>query len=82
MTRVTLAEASANFEKLAASVGASGEPILVSRGRGRKALALVPAALLAAIEDEADARDFRAARAKARREKSVAWPDLKADLGL
>ncbi len=60
MTRVTLEEACGVLPALAERVARDGEPVILSRGR-KKAVALVPADLLEALEDGEDAAAARRA---------------------
>jgi PHD/YefM family antitoxin component YafN of YafNO toxin-antitoxin module len=81
MTRVTLEEARDSLPSLAERVTRERAPVILTRGR-KKPVALVPADLLEALEDAADAEELRAAVAKAEGEPTVAWEDLKAELAL
>ena len=81
MTRFPLAEVSDDLAGLAERVVREGTPIVLTRGR-KKAVALVPADLLAALEDAADAADLRRALAQPDDGPTVAWEDLKAELAL
>lgn len=54
MTSVTLEEARKTLPALAAKVAADGEPVRVSRGRGRRAVVIVSAVELEALRARAD----------------------------
>ena len=76
----------ANLSETLDRVFKEGERVIVRR-RGRKVAALVPLtdlATLEKLEDEADAKDFRAAKKQWQRsgKKTVPWESLKAELGL
>jgi len=79
MTRVTLEQACQSLAALAAQVADEGRPVLVTRGRGRKAVAIIPAAELASGHGQVEgdepltAADRRAIRAG---EKAVARGDF------
>jgi PHD/YefM family antitoxin component YafN of YafNO toxin-antitoxin module len=73
-----LEDACDSLPSLAERVARDRAPVILTRGR-KKAVALVPADLLEALEDAADARDLCAAVAKAEGEPTVAWEDLKAE---
>ena len=79
VTRVTLEETQKTLSALAAQVASDGRPVLVSRGRGRRAVAIVPAAELGALRAAAEddepltAADWRAIRAG---EKAIARGDF------
>jgi prevent-host-death family protein len=83
MLRMTTSQARLNF-KSTVQKAAKGQRILLS-SHGNAVAAIVPLedlALLQAIEDRIDAKAARAAQAEARREGTIPWERIKADLNL
>jgi prevent-host-death family protein len=81
---MTAASARSQFSEIVNRTAFGGERVVVTR-RGKALAALVSIgdlALLEELENRTDARDFRVALKAARRETTVAWGQLKRQLGL
>lgn len=84
MARVAASDLRKGCAELLNRVTYQHERVIVQR-HGRDIAALVPIedlALLQAIEDRMDLEEARAALAEAQEKGTVAWEDLKAELGL
>jgi prevent-host-death family protein len=82
--RISIAEAKNNFGDLMNRAAYGKERLILTR-RGKKLAALVPVEdleVLEAIEDKIDLEEARKALAESAQESTVAWEDVKKELGL